>query len=521
MIVRGEDSPIAIVLRGDHDLNEIKAEKLPGVRVPLEFAEDEEIVRSVGCPPGSIGPVNLSIPFFVDPYAASIGDFCCGANEEGRHHVNVNWDRDVEISPDRIIDARNVIEGEPAPSGQGTLRFLKGIEAGHIFQLGQVYSEPMNATVLDRNGKPLVPIMGCYGMGVTRLVAAIIEQNHDEVGIKWPTPVAPFLIHIVALNYGKSESVKAAADELYKACLDQDMEVLLDDTDDRPGVKFADADLIGLPYRITVGERALADGNVEYKARRSRGSDRRATGRDPDPHRARGRQRRELIMYRRTGSASRSRRLRSPLMILGLGLTLVAGNLSAAASLEPDPALRDKLAATLAADHTDTDVFDAQVWLMASDQRLGRYIGDQQKRLDLLRLVYREAQRNDLDPDLVLAVMQVESAFNRYAISKVGAQGLMQIMPFWRFELGRPQDNLTEVETNIIYGTTILAHYLEVSRGDLVDALARYNGSRGRLDYPELVVTAWRKRWRHKSSSELPELLSSCANYGLEACRYR
>jgi prolyl-tRNA synthetase len=267
MIVRGEDSPIAIVLRGDHELNEIKAEKLPGVRVPLEFAGDDEIIHSVGCPPGSIGPVDLPIPFFVDPCAAAIGDFCCGANEEDRHHVNVNWDRDVDLSSDRIIDARNVVEGEPAPGGQGILRFLKGIEAGHIFQLGQIYSESMNATVLDRDGKPLVPIMGCYGMGVTRLVAAIIEQNHDEVGIKWPTPVAPFLVHIVALNYGKSESVRAAADELYKACLDQDMEVLLDDTDDRPGVKFADADLIGLPHRITVGERALADGNVEYKAR--------------------------------------------------------------------------------------------------------------------------------------------------------------------------------------------------------------------------------------------------------------
>jgi soluble lytic murein transglycosylase-like protein len=226
-------------------------------------------------------------------------------------------------------------------------------------------------------------------------------------------------------------------------------------------------------------------------------------------------------MFRHTGSVSRIRRLLTPLP--GLSLTPVSEHLLAAAPAQSaaDPALRDKLAATLAADHTDTDVFDAQVWLMASDQRLGRYIDDQQERLELLRLTYREAQRNDLDPDLVLAVMQVESAFNRYAISRVGAQGLMQIMPFWRFELGRPQDNLTEVETNIIYGTTILAHYLEVSRGDLVDALARYNGSRGRLKYPELVVSAWRKRWRHKSSSELPELLSSCANYGLEACRYR
>jgi len=186
-----------------------------------------------------------------------------------------------------------------------------------------------------------------------------------------------------------------------------------------------------------------------------------------------------------------------------------------------DPALLEKLAMTLAASHEDFDRFDAQVWLMASEQRLTRYLNDPDQRLTLLQLVYRESQRTELDPDLVLAVMQVESHFDRFAISRVGAQGLMQIMPFWRNELGRPQDNLTEVETNIIYGTTILSHYLEVSRGDLIDALARYNGSRGRLDYPELVVAAWRKVWRHKSSSELPELLAGCRAYGLQACRYQ
>ena len=186
-----------------------------------------------------------------------------------------------------------------------------------------------------------------------------------------------------------------------------------------------------------------------------------------------------------------------------------------------DLALLDKLAASLAETHADMDRFDAQVWLMASEQRLSRYMAEETERFELLRLVYREAERTGLDPDLVLAVMQVESHFDRYAISRVGAQGLMQIMPFWRAELGRPRDNLTHVETNIIYGTTILAHYLEVSRGDLVEALGRYNGSKGRLKYPELVIGAWRKVWRHKSSSELPELLSSCQNYNLKACRYR
>ena len=206
------------------------------------------------------------------------------------------------------------------------------------------------------------------------------------------------------------------------------------------------------------------------------------------------------------------------------GVLLASAPIALANSIpeEPmDPVLLAKLAETLAADHEETDRFDAQVWLMASEQRLTRYMDDPGERLELLQLVYRESRRTELDPDLVLAVMQVESHFDRFAISRVGAQGLMQVMPFWRAELGRPQDNLTDVETNIIYGTTILAHYLEVSSGDLVDALARYNGSRGRLDYPELVVAAWRKAWRHKSSSELPELLASCKNYGLRACRYQ
>lgn len=186
-----------------------------------------------------------------------------------------------------------------------------------------------------------------------------------------------------------------------------------------------------------------------------------------------------------------------------------------------DSVLLEKLADSLASRHTNTDRFDAEVWLLASEQRLQRYLEPHDARLDLLELVYQESQRHSLDPDLVLAVMQVESAFDSYAISKAGAQGLMQVMPFWRKELGRPQDNLTNVATNIRYGTTILAHYLEVAEGDLVDALARYNGSRGRLDYPELVVTAWRKVWRNKTSEDLPDLQTSCENYGLRACRYQ
>ena len=186
-----------------------------------------------------------------------------------------------------------------------------------------------------------------------------------------------------------------------------------------------------------------------------------------------------------------------------------------------DPELREKLALNMAAELGHIDEFGAKVWLQISDQRLQRYLKSQNERLELLQLVNREAARHDLDPDLVLAVMQIESAFDRYAISRVGAQGLMQVMPFWRLEIGRPQDNLTHVETNIRYGTVILAHYMDVAKGDLVEALARYNGSYGRLKYPEKVIKAWRTRWRNKTREELPQLQASCANYGLNACRYQ
>jgi hypothetical protein len=209
----------------------------------------------------------------------------------------------------------------------------------------------------------------------------------------------------------------------------------------------------------------------------------------------------------------------------GLLLVVLAGLAMSttvrAGSLLADPALVEKLAESLAETHRLEDRFDAQVWLLASEQRLSRYLDDHNERVALLEIVYRESSRHALDADLVLAVMQVESAFDRFAISRVGAQGLMQVMPFWREEIGRPRDNLTDVETNIRYGTTILAHYLEVASGDLVDALARYNGSRGKLKYPERVVSAWRRVWRNKTSEDLPALQASCSNYGLNACRYR
>lgn len=267
LVVEGDEGPIAIILRGDHELNEIKAGKLPGVADPVRFATDDEIRAATGASPGSLGPVNSAIPYLVDREAAALADFVCGANEEGKHFTGVNWQVDCPLEDTAIVDARNVVEGEAAPDGQGTLKFLRGIEVGHIFQLGTVYSEAMDAKVLGQDGRNLTPIMGCYGMGVTRLVAAVIEQNHDDNGIVWPDPLAPFTLHLLALNYGKSDAVKQTTDELYAQCIEQGIEVLFDERDERPGVKFADADLIGLPHRIVVGDRGLKSGMVEYKRR--------------------------------------------------------------------------------------------------------------------------------------------------------------------------------------------------------------------------------------------------------------
>jgi prolyl-tRNA synthetase len=270
LIVEGdEDGALyAIILRGDHELNEIKAAKLLGVASPLTFAAEERIPKAMGASVGSLGPVNCGIPFYVDASAASIADFVCGANEDGVHLRGVNWQRDVALAPEQIVDVRNVVEGDSAPDGEGKIRFLRGIEVGHIFQLDRSYSEPMQATVLDHEGQNQVPIMGCYGMGVTRLVAAVIEQNHDDNGIAWPEPLAPFQLHIIALNAQKSEAVREAADRLYQQACDLGIEVLLDDRAERPGVKFAEADLIGIPHRIVIGDRGLKSGVAEYRKRR-------------------------------------------------------------------------------------------------------------------------------------------------------------------------------------------------------------------------------------------------------------
>ena len=270
ILVQGkEDKIVAFVLRGDHELNEVKVSKILDVRLPLKFASDLEIIQSIGCESGSIGPVDLPIPYFVDRDAAALSDFVCGANKEGFHLTGVNWQRDTPLENDRVVDIRNIVSGDMAPDNQGELKLLRGIEVGHIFQLGTTYSVPLQATILDEKGKKVSPLMGCYGMGITRLVAAIIEQHHDEAGIIWPEPVAPYQLQIIALNYQKSALVQETSEQLYQALIKLPIDVLLDDRDQRPGVKFAEADLLGIPHRIILGDRGLSEGFVEYHDRRN------------------------------------------------------------------------------------------------------------------------------------------------------------------------------------------------------------------------------------------------------------
>lgn len=272
LLVEGADnkSLIALVLRGDHDLNDIKAEKLEGIAAPLTMA-DEETVRAVcGAGFGSLGPLGIGVRVVVDHAAAQLADFSCGANRDGYHFYNVNWERDLPLP--ETADLREVVAGDPSPDGKGTLQIKRGIEVGHIFQLGTKYSEAMNAAVLDENGRQATLHMGCYGIGVSRIVAAAIEQNHDERGIVWPRTMAPFTLVIVPLNMQKSQAVAASAEELYAQCTEAGIDVLLDDRNERPGVKFADMELVGIPHRITIGDRALADGEFEYQGRRDEDS---------------------------------------------------------------------------------------------------------------------------------------------------------------------------------------------------------------------------------------------------------
>ena len=261
-----EDDVVALVVRGDHELNAIKAQKLPGIANPLHMANAERISRATGAEAGYIGPIGFRGRIYVDHSALALSDFVAGANEKDMHFTGANWDRDIQGMI--AADIRNVVEGDPSPTGHGHLKITRGIEVGHIFQLGQKYSDPMKGVVLDESGKEVKLYMGCYGIGVTRIVAAAIEQNHDDRGIIWPEPIAPFNVVLVPMGMQKSERVREVADRLYAEFTAAGIEVLYDDRDARPGVKFADAELLGIPHRLVVGERGLEAGKLEYRSRR-------------------------------------------------------------------------------------------------------------------------------------------------------------------------------------------------------------------------------------------------------------
>lgn len=266
LVVKGQNnSLVALILRGDHKLNKVKTEKIAEILKPLEFASAEDIKKTLHCTLGSIGPVHINIPIIVDHSALHVADFICGANEDGKHLTGVNWKRD--LPEPQGVDIRDVAKGEPAPDGSGALDIAKGIEVGHIFQLGKKYSTAMQATCLDKNGNSQTLIMGCYGIGVSRIVAAAIEQNHDAHGIIWSATIAPFHVSLVPINMHKSERLRNAVEVLYQELQDAKIEILLDDRRERPGVMFSDAELIGIPHRLTFGERGLDAGTIEYRSR--------------------------------------------------------------------------------------------------------------------------------------------------------------------------------------------------------------------------------------------------------------
>lgn len=269
LVVKGKNVPfVALALRGDHQLNTLKAEKISEISKPLTMATEKEVFSVCGASIGSIGIVRLDLPIIADRSAAAVRNFVCGANENDFHLANANWERDTKYNA--VYDLRNIEEGDPSPDGVGQIKFKRGIEVGHIFQLGKKYSEKMNAKVLDEKGASRVMTMGCYGMGVSRLVGAIIEQHHDENGIVWPTIIAPFHIVIIPINSHKSDQVTQVTQDIYTQLIANDIEVLLDDREGyRPGVKFMDSELLGIPFRLVIGERGLTENIVELTSRQS------------------------------------------------------------------------------------------------------------------------------------------------------------------------------------------------------------------------------------------------------------
>ena len=270
LIVEGDDQPVALILRGDHELNAIKAAKLPGVAEPLTMADPATIKQATACAPGYAGPIGLKIPMYFDHATSAMSDFVVGANEVDMHLTGVNFGRDIDTP--ETVDIRNVVDGDPSPSGKGKLSIARGIEVGHIFQLGTAYSAAMNASIQDQDGNDVTMFMGCYGIGVTRIVGAAIEQNHDDRGIIWPEPLTPFDVVLIPINMHRSDKLREAAEALYQELTERGIDVLFDDRDARPGVKFADAELIGIPHRLVISDRGLEAGELEYRHRRDEDS---------------------------------------------------------------------------------------------------------------------------------------------------------------------------------------------------------------------------------------------------------
>jgi len=270
LIVNGIEKPIAIVIRGDHELNIFKASKIPGVSLPITMTSKEDIKKSTGYDLGFLGPIELGIPTYYDHAVAEMSDFICGANEKDYHYTGVNFNNDIDEP--KTHDLRNVVDGDPSPSGKGILKIARGIEVGHIFQLGTKYSEALNATIQDKEGNEVPMSMGCYGIGITRIVGAAIEQNHDTKGIIWPEAISPFHVIIIPINLYKSNKVKRASEDLYSLMQKKNIEVLLDDRNVRPGVQFADAELIGIPHRVVISEKGIDNNNIEYRHRTSEDS---------------------------------------------------------------------------------------------------------------------------------------------------------------------------------------------------------------------------------------------------------
>ena len=266
LIVEGKTGLIALCLRGDHELNALKAQKIPGVASPLCMASSEDIDKLLDTCSGFVGPLGLKIPVYFDHGTANMSDFVMGANEENMHYIGVNYERDISIS--KTVDIRNVVDGDPTPGGKGVLSIARGIEVGHIFQLGTQYSKLMSATVQNEDGNTQEIVMGCYGIGISRIVGAAIEQNHDDAGIIWPEHLAPFDVIISPINMYRSDQIKSEAENLYIKLMQKGIDVLFDDRDIRPGVMFADAELIGIPHRLVISNRSLETGKIEYRHRR-------------------------------------------------------------------------------------------------------------------------------------------------------------------------------------------------------------------------------------------------------------